>query len=168
MKSIERSKSGEQTGDDSPEVIEKKDKAIAVFGQNYETAQQLRDFERGWQNYETKDGLTFLVLVDGAVDRCRNSAEIAIKDGSEMDSKFMDEELENLERARESLVRFEEKGELKVLMAPIRDKIDELRKNMKSGDAMKIFESAVSLKSFYSGFMHINEAFLAPAEEASR
>jgi len=78
----------------------------------------------------------------------------------------VDEEQKKIKEAREKLIRFEEKEKLE-LISPLRFKLDELSEFLKEGDAMKIFESATKLSSYYDGFMNANEILLAKADEAS-
>lgn len=148
------------------EVAKRKEKGAKAFSKSYETAFQLRNFERGWGQYEDKKGVTFAVLISSIGDRSRNLAKDSITKGEKLNPKFVDEIQKQIKEAREKLIRFEEKEKLSSVLV-IRFQLDELSEVLREGDAMRIFESAIELRSYYSGFMQANEILLAKADEAS-
>jgi hypothetical protein len=151
----------------NPKEAERKEKGAGAFKETYSIALKLRDFERGWGNYENKKAEPFGTLVSQIGNRCKNMAETAIKENNtDTISSYKDEITKDIEIAEEMLVRFEEREKLPFI-STIGDQLKVLRENIKRGDAIRIFESSAKLSSFYEGFMYANEALLAGADEAT-
>lgn len=154
------------TGNVDSKIAERKEKGADGFRKSYNTALSLRDFERGWGKYENKEIDPFGTQVSLITERCKNMAEAMIKGDSKVLNTYAEQIIKQIEIAEKYLIRFEEKENLH-LISPIEYQLDALRESIKTGDAVKILESAVRLGSYYGGFMYANELLLANADEAS-
>jgi len=147
-------------------AAKRRERGAEVYKDSYDVAIKLRDFDKGWSEYEDKEGTPFGTQVSQIGERCRNIATSAIREGGALNTEFLEEEVEKIIAAREQLIKFEAQADLEAFSETLLSRLDTLRADIKSGDAMKVFRSSVELRSYYEGFMNANEYMLADAELA--
>jgi hypothetical protein len=145
---------------------ERHEKGAAAFMGTYETALAFRDFAYGKEAYDSK--LEPIKSFIGYItDRARNLAVKAIKE-NDIDPDFQETKLtEDIGKAQERIIRFEEGGETFKLFHTVHGYLQVLKEAIVSGDPIKILEAAVGLDKYFTGLLYANEILLTKADEAS-
>lgn len=126
---------------------------------------EIRDLLRAWGEYLMEDGKrSFAFMISQVASRAENLAGRSINEMLPMDDEVRSEILVSIENVQKTFVVFQTKTRLR--LEHVESSLEWIKLSLKKNDRMSVYKYACELRGALRGIEELNNAILAPYDEA--